>query len=80
MNQEDNEEEQGEEGERAAREELDPKDTRMAKFVKAIKPNDYKGMSDIPMCDGRMNDKEMIDWFRLLKISLIVKMQKMINR
>ena len=42
---------------------LDPKDVRMAKFVKAIRSGDVKGILDLPLYAGKMDDEELIDQF-----------------
>ena len=35
----------------------------MAKFAKAIKSGDIRARADLPTYGGKMDDKELIDWF-----------------
>ena len=39
----------------------------MARFVKAIRSGDAKGRSDLPLYAGKMDDEELIDWFKAME-------------
>ena len=52
-----------EEEEEESKEEEDPEAVRMAKLAKAIRNEDRRVRTDLPMYGGKMDDEELIDWF-----------------